>query len=83
MQDIGLVTAAAFSPKGDSLAAATSASRLVVWDVQPAGLSRWSQQTLQHPPEGLLAMPGIPSHLSFNPDPQVCCSWQASVMCIW
>ncbi|KAK9855784.1 hypothetical protein WJX84_010494 [Apatococcus fuscideae] len=70
-QDIGLVTAAAFSPKGDSLAAATSASRLVVWDVQPAGLSRWSQQTLQHPPEGLLAMPGIPSHLSFNPDPQV------------
>ncbi len=72
LQDIGLVTAAAFSAGGDLLAAATSSCRLVVWDVAPASLSRWSQQNMQHPPEALLSLPGIPSHISFSTDPQVC-----------
>ena len=72
MQDAGLVTAAAFSPLGNTFAAVTSACHLVVWDVPPASLSRWTQQNMHHPPEALLSLPGVPSHISFNPDPKVC-----------
>lgn len=72
MQDAGLVTAAAFSPAGNQLAAVTSMCRLVVWDVAPASLSRWSQQNMHQPPDALLSLPGVPSHISFNPDPKVC-----------
>ncbi|KAK9835700.1 hypothetical protein WJX74_006180 [Apatococcus lobatus] len=70
-QDAGLVTAAAFSPSGNQLAAVTSICQLVVWDVAPASFGRWTQQNMGHPPEALLSLPGVPSHISFNPDPKI------------